>query len=134
MALIECPECGANLSDQAWSCPSCGAKNMTHWFHNACDQHWWWVKGLFKWVILIVFSAVFSLIVVVVMEKVDTWWRINGWDWNIWVWLGWADPDPELVSLISRSAWFAAGCWIIIFALTVFNLGIKLGMINDPDD
>lgn len=31
MALIACPECGAGVSDQAWSCRSCGARNRQHW-------------------------------------------------------------------------------------------------------
>ena len=30
MALFKCPECDADVSDQAWSCPSCGAINKAH--------------------------------------------------------------------------------------------------------
>lgn len=27
MALIKCPECGSQMSDRAWSCPTCAAPN-----------------------------------------------------------------------------------------------------------
>lgn len=51
MAIITCPECNKEISDQAKACPHCGAKKPTDWF---------WLKlllgipvGLFLLVMLI---------------------------------------------------------------------------------
>ena len=124
MALIECPECGANLSDQAWSCPSCGAKNMTHWFHNACDQHWWWVKGLFKWVGVIVLSLL------IVYSLVCLYLFLFG-DWTLLGWLGW---ESSWLSIRNYPNWLKALMFFSFTAGVSRMLAEQFGMIKKQDD
>jgi hypothetical protein len=59
MALINCPECGAQVSDQAVSCPNCG-----HPIKPAGKPHPWQPMGI-GWMAIAVITLVAALFILI---------------------------------------------------------------------
>ena len=54
MPLKKCPDCGREVSQDAWACPGCGKPFRSPWGINARTLKW----GIGLWVVLIAAFAV----------------------------------------------------------------------------
>lgn len=94
MALIKCPECGTEISDQAISCPRCG-RVINNTTIQLTNKRWKVVK-LVAWIMIVVggymllsgssnggfqnpttglgFTLVFIGVIVLFVGKLGTWW------------------------------------------------------------
>ncbi len=64
MALIKCEECGKEISEEARTCPNCGAKLKTN--RNNILKQWWF------WFIIVIIIIVTVLIIVLTNKKENT--------------------------------------------------------------
>ena len=139
MAIIQCPTCGSNVSDQALQCPKCGSQiqgsvstmhggipeSIKGWNWGAFFFNWLWgvCNGVY-WPLILLIPYVGWSISLFVMIALGL--KGNEWAWKAKSWSSVAEFKRV------QHKWAVAALWIFIVSIVLlFIIGIGIAMMED---
>lgn len=142
MAIIQCPGCGSNISDQAVQCPKCGCQiqNNTCQFQGSTAipneiKKWNWGAFFFNWIWGACHGIYWTLAIIIVniIPYIGGFITLGlciylGFKGNELAWK--AKPWPNVSEFLNKQRkWAIAAAWVFIASVIIcFFVGFIIGI------